>query len=54
MTSDNPIPSGAFGVAQFDKWTPAYWAEQKKNKESDPEYQDKQNNCHVMDEAQGL
>jgi len=53
-TSDNPIPFGAFGVAQFDKWTPAYWAEQKKNRESDPEYLAKQNNCHAMDEAQGL
>lgn len=52
--SDNPIPSGSFGIAQFDKWTSAYWAEQKRNRESDPEYQAKQNNCHAMDEAQGL
>jgi hypothetical protein len=53
-TIDNPIPFGAFGVAQFDKWTPDYWAKQKKNRESDPDYLAKQNNCHAMDEAQGL
>lgn len=52
--SDNPIPSGTFGVEQFDKWTPAYWAEQKKNRESDPAYLARQNNCHAMDEVQGL
>ncbi|RYZ90495.1 MAG: hypothetical protein EOP04_03765 [Proteobacteria bacterium] len=53
-TFDRPIPSDPYGVAQYDKWDNAYWAEQKKNRESGPEYHAKENNCHVMDEAQGL
>ena len=52
--SDDAIPFGAFGVTQFDKWTPAYWIEQKGKMESDPNYQAKLNNCHTMDEVQGL
>ncbi|RYZ90497.1 MAG: hypothetical protein EOP04_03775 [Proteobacteria bacterium] len=51
---DRPIPSDPYGVAQYEKWDNAYWREQKKNKEFDPAYKAQQNNCHVMDEAEGL
>ncbi len=52
--TDLPIPSEPYGIVDFEKWDNAYWAEQKKNRQSDPEYQAKENNCHVMDEVQGL
>ncbi|RYZ93385.1 MAG: hypothetical protein EOP06_01045 [Proteobacteria bacterium] len=49
-----PIPTKAFGVAEFDKWTPSYWAEQKKIHLSDPANKAKENNCQAMDEVEGL
>jgi hypothetical protein len=52
--TDLPIPSEPYGIVDFEKWDNAYWTEQKKNREFDPEYQDKENNCHAMDEVQGL
>lgn len=52
--SSAPIPTSAFGVAQFDKWTPSYWAEQKCIYLPDPNNRAAENNCQAMDEVQGL
>ncbi|RYZ90970.1 MAG: hypothetical protein EOP04_02140 [Proteobacteria bacterium] len=53
-SSSQPIPAGAFGVAQFDTWTASYWAEQKKIHLSNSANLAAENNCKSMDEVQGL